>query len=120
MIETSITEINVVKIENKITQELLNTAFIELPEEVQTQYIHNSPDPDNPAANLFRNGKVIYGLSYYLKKLKFRSYRNASAKKFLSSPEYRQLFFFLIRRALYNKVKIIPSLLHKKNKGSGK
>lgn len=111
MIETSITEINIAKVQELIIQEMKKKQFSELPEEIPEQVHRNTP------GNIYWNGKIIYGLSYYLSKMENRPYRNAAIQKFIKESQYRKLFFFLIGRAIKNKFKTVYSYLHRKAKG---
>ena len=96
MIETQIKDIDPDQIELNIEEELEMTNFIELPEDTGEFQISG----DEPEKQ-----RQLYGLSYYLKQLNDPVYRRNALREFFYSREYRRTFYFLLRRALANKLR---------------
>lgn len=104
MIETSITGIDAEKIKNELNRQLQYTSFQEDPQSITSDY---SADISEPVEHVPLGDRTIYGLSFYLKQLRSSCYRKNAFREFKESSQYRSLFFFLVKRALFNKIKMI-------------
>ena len=98
MIQTKIPGIDAGEIELNIEEELQNICLEKIPEDTGKFRL---PEEES----VFR--KELYGLSYYLKQLKNPVYRKNAFREVLTSREYRKTFWFLLKRAFVNKVRML-------------